>query len=258
MDSFSPPPLTPMKPWYKERAAKIFLGVISAILSIGILFGSFVGYYVWQIRVHGITPKAAPLTYQGKQSRLAEAKSTNGTVPQDLSQFIHTYNPTHGDASAPITIIAFIDFECPYCQADYAGFRRIMDQYGPAVRVVFKHLPISAIHPNSIEAALASTCAKEQERFWDYYALLFEQKKLDSDSLVRYAESLGFNIDRFTSCLRSQKYSRDIDTDLADAATLGLKGTPTYFVNQTKIEGVVDKTVWDTVILAELKKQTSR
>ena len=158
-----------------------------------------------------------------------------------------------GDERAPITIVAFIDFECPYSQKGYSIFADVMRRYEPVARVVFKHMPVELLHPNARQASLAAACANAQGKFWEYYDLLFTERQLDTASLNTYATQLGLNGQQFSDCLVSAQFGNAVDQDFADGAALGVAGTPTYFVNGTKIEGVVGADVWDDVIVSQLQ-----
>ena len=103
-------------------------------------------------------------------------------------------------------------------------------------------------------AHLAAACANEQNKFWEYHDLLFTVKKYDAASLTDYADKLKLNKKQFSDCLSSEKYKSAIEKDLYDSAMFNVRGTPTYFINQTKLEGVIPKDYWDKIILENLKK----
>ena len=178
----------------------------------------------------------------------------SGNEIKDINDFIRPNNPVFGKKDAPITILAFIDFECPYSSEAYADFKKIMSKYEPVIRVIFKNLPLINLHPDAMVAAEAGMCANEQNKFWPYYDLLFTKKDLENNPFVAYAEELGLNQDKFSICLGEEKYLPQITQDVSDAVSLGLRGTPTYFVNGAIIEGNITEADWDKVILQFLNK----
>ncbi|PIR04301.1 MAG: hypothetical protein COV59_01550 [Candidatus Magasanikbacteria bacterium CG11_big_fil_rev_8_21_14_0_20_39_34] len=211
-------------------------------------------YYSWQIK----QGKGADIVKELQNSQLSRStklQTTNSQKPvSSLKSFIKDYSPKKGSKDAKVTILAFIDFECPYSQESYATFQKVIEKYGKDTFIVFKNLPIDELHPDATTTALAASCANEQNAFWDYYNLLFTLKKFDSASLLGYANSLHLNTTEFQSCITNEKYLPQIQNDILDAINLGVQGTPTYFVNGIKIEGVYDLNTWDKVIMNELTK----
>lgn len=244
------------KPWHRQTGGQVFLAILGGLGFVVLAFGVMVGYYFWQLKT-GNTDQLAELKqsfYSGSFTADGSQNQNRKEVKEDIKNFIRPHNPTTNNNNAPITVLAFIDFECPYCQKAYPMFKEIMQEYGPAVNIVFKNFPIELVHPRSNEAALAAACAEEQNKFWPYYEQIFENNNLSRDSLLEYANNIKLQARQFTDCLDTAKYRPQIDQDLSDVASLGVRGTPTYFVNQVKIEGVVDKSIWQEVILEELQK----
>lgn len=239
--------------WYQTTLGRVFLGILITVLILIVIFTSFIIYYVWKIKAGGAEELAQAFNQQFTLDPEKLALGSNNQISQDIRLFIRKHNPQLGEANAPVTILAFIDFECPFCQASYPIFQEVVERYGPAVRVVFKHFPIAQLHPHALNAHLASTCAQEQNQFWPYYDQLFTNKLLTDAALTDEAERLSLDMNKFQSCFRAKKHQAEIDQDLRDGAELGIRGTPTYIVNQIKLEGVVPKNVWDTVILNELR-----
>lgn len=185
------------------------------------------------------------------------SSAVDKNAPQDIKDYnklIQDYNPSEGEKNAKVTILAFIDFECPYCQQNYETFKYIKEKYKPVLRVVFKHLPLTDLHPNAVSSALASTCAQEQDKFWEYYTALFENKKFDNESLYLYAQNIGLNTTKFDVCFKSEKYLINIEKDIADAVNIGLRGTPSYVLNGQILEGSIEQTDWDKYIIQHLNK----
>jgi len=202
-----------------------------------------VGYFLYNIK-YGDTNTL--FNKYGNNNQI-EKKSIN------TENFIHDHNPIFGPSTALVTIFAFEDFECPFCRQSFPIMKKIKEKYGPAIRIIFKHTPIVGIHPDSLLAHIASTCAQDQNKFWEYYDLLYTYQKLDKDSLLSYAESLAINNSKFQQCLETNTNLNNIETDLKDAAQIGLQGTPTYLVNGKQIQGVLSEDDWSNLILQELK-----
>lgn len=246
------PTLSPTTAWYKSRPGKIFVGFLGIIAMLLVLFGIMTGYYVWQIRQGNASQLSAQFsadfTFFGNQTDSKERLS----LPVPYESLIREHSPILGNPDAPITIIQFIDFECPFCQSSYPITKTIFDQFDPAVKIVFKHLPVESLHPNAMRAHLASTCAQEQGKFWEYYDRLFVTRALDDESLLEQAERIGLDTKEFSTCMLEERHKADILVDLQDAADAGVRGTPTYAVNNTKAEGVLPVNVWTALILQEL------
>lgn len=247
---------SPQIAWYKTHSGKIFLGILSlGVLLVGGFFG-LTGYYIYQIRSGNTSPpiKSASNKFTNAGGTSIDSAAL-AAIAQPMHQLIRSKNPTLGSRTAPVTIIAFIDFECPFCQESYATFKQVMEKYEGITQIIFKHFPITSIHPNSRLAALAADCAHAQGKFWPYYDTLFQKKTLDLDSLLQHAKSVSLEEKTFTTCLEKEAGSGTIDQDLADGASIGVRGTPTYVVNNQKIEGAIDLETWDRIILQALENK---
>jgi protein-disulfide isomerase len=143
----------------------------------------------------------------------------------------NTGAPAIGPRRAPVEIVEFSDFECPYCRQFRQVVDQIVERYGNDVRVVFRQLPLST-HPNAFKAAEASLCAHEQGEFWAYHDLLFaEQGRLSVADLKDKAERTGLNTEAFSSCLDGGQFADRVRFDAAEAERYGVQGTPQVFVN---------------------------
>ncbi|MBT3298226.1 DsbA family protein [archaeon] len=159
-----------------------------------------------------------------------------------------------GDADAPVTIIEFSDFECPYCARGWTTMKEIETNYVETgqVKIEFRHLPLS-FHANAEGAALASLCAGEQGMFWEYHDGLFENQNLLSSSyLDTLAEELDLDIDEFDECLDSREYIDWINSDKGMASSKGITGTPAFLVNGELIKGAQPYSTFETAIEAAL------
>jgi protein-disulfide isomerase len=159
-----------------------------------------------------------------------------------------------GDAKAPVTIIAFSDFQCPFCSRVVPTLTRIEQEYKGKVKIAFKHQPLP-FHPNAVIAAQAAEAAKDQGKFWEMHDKLFaNQQALGRDNLVQYAKDLGLDAGKFEKSLDSDKAKQQIESDKAEATKAGANGTPTFFVNGRRVVGAVPFENFKSIIDEELKK----
>lgn len=145
-----------------------------------------------------------------------------------------------GERDAAVTIVEFSDFECPFCVRVQPTLERIMEQYAGRVRLVYRHFPLTAIHPQAWTAAEASLCAGEQDRFWEFHDLLFaEQHAVSVPDLKEKARRIGLAGAEFDACLDSGRHSEAVRQDLLAATAAGVSGTPAFFVNGRFLSGAV-------------------
>jgi protein-disulfide isomerase len=162
--------------------------------------------------------------------------------------------PVKGPASAPITVIEFSDFQCPFCGRVNPTLKEIEDQYKGKVKIAFRNLPLP-FHDKAHLAAEAALAANEQGKFWPMHDKLFaNQQALDRPSLEKYAQELGLNMSKFTAALDSGKFKDKVDSDAKEGASFGATGTPTFFINGTRLVGAQPADKFKAVIDAELKK----
>jgi Na+/H+ antiporter NhaA len=146
-----------------------------------------------------------------------------------------------GDDAAPVTLVEYGDFECPFCGQAEPVVRELLNEFGHDLRYVFRHLPLSDVHPHAELAAEAAEAAGDQGSFWEMHDLLFNhQDALEPKNLVSYAEQLGLDVDRFTEELRRHEHAGRIASDVEDADMSGVSGTPTFFVNGLRHQGAYD------------------
>jgi protein-disulfide isomerase len=164
--------------------------------------------------------------------------------------------PSWGAADAPITIVEFSDFQCPFCERFYTDtYPQLKQKYGDKIRFVYRDFPLSQIHPQADIAAQAANCAHSEGKFWEYHDILFKnQSKLQRDDLVGYATQLGIDKTNFSKCLDSRTYDPQINQDLQDGFNLGVGGTPTFFINGRPVVGAQPFAVFAQAIDAELSQ----
>ena len=164
-------------------------------------------------------------------------------------------DPVIGDATAPVTIVEFSDFQCPFCARFYEQtLGQIESKYinTGKVKLVFRDFPLS-FHEEAEPAALAAECAHEQGKFWEYHDLLFEnQDQLGKDNYKKWAQEAGLDLPKFTACVESKKYQDEVQEDFTEGQQYGVTGTPGFFINGKLVSGAQPFTVFEQEIEAAL------
>lgn len=196
-------------------------------------------------------------THRGAESNAAELAGSNtvGGTGHKVQVRITETDPSVGNPGAPVTLIEFGDFECPFCQRFSAETMPLLIQREikeGKVRIVWKDFPLS-IHSYAQKAHEAGRCAWEQDKFWEYHDVLFaNQRKLGINDLKRYAKELNLNENQFTTCLDSGKYTALIREKVQEGITAGVSGTPSFLVNGTIVVGAQPYQVFaDAIARAE-------
>jgi protein-disulfide isomerase len=163
-------------------------------------------------------------------------------------------HPSTGGSSAPVTIIEFSDFQCPFCRAAESSLKQVRQKYGDQVKLVYVDFPLG-FHPHAMDAARAARCAADQDKFWQFHdALFLDQKKLDPDDLRQTAAKIGLDRDQFNTCFTTDKHGAGIRKDVAEGNSLGVTGTPSFFINGRELVGAQPPLKFDEVIDEELAR----
>jgi protein-disulfide isomerase len=165
------------------------------------------------------------------------------------------YDPARvkGDPKAPVAIVEFSDFQCPYCKKAETTMKDLLTKYNGRVKLAFRDFPLRALHPQAQVAAEAARCAGEQGKFWEYHdALYADQSKLDEPGLVEHARSLGLDEKSFQSCLKAGKFKSQIEQDVQEGSKAGVAGTPGFFINGIFVNGAQPEAEFEKIINAEL------
>jgi protein-disulfide isomerase len=184
-------------------------------------------------------------------------KKANATIALDAPRLSVEPGdgPAQGPASAPVTIVEFSDFQCPYCARAAITLRELKKQYGERVRLVFRHFPLRQIHPHAEKAAEAASCAGEQGHFWEMHDRLFEnQAQLELADLKRRASDLHLNTAAFDRCLDSGRAASRVQRDAAAGEELGVRGTPGIFINGRVFRGALPLQRFARVVDGELAR----
>jgi protein-disulfide isomerase len=223
--------------------------IFAILLPLTFIIGLAVGYFIWG-RVPAVTASEAA----------GASSSTDTTGASSTPQQVVRYevpiddDPALGPQNAAITIVEFSDYECPYCRRWHSEvYPNLRDAYAEQVRFVYRDFPLSSIHPNAFPAAEAANCANEQGAFWDFHEMLFSMELgLGSEAYQAYASRLGLDASAFSECLESGRFGGEVQADYDFAAELGVRSTPTFFINGIAVVGAQPFEVFQQVIDKEL------
>lgn len=164
---------------------------------------------------------------------------------------------TQGPKDAPITIVEFSDFQCPFCSRVVATLKELMRLYPKQVRLAFRDFPIVGLHPKAPKAHEAARCAGEHGKFWEYHDLLFEsQAQATTADFKRFAEQLKLDANNFAACLESGKHAAAVASDVQEGMRLGITGTPTFFINGRLNVGALPLETFQRLIEREVRRQS--
>jgi protein-disulfide isomerase len=160
--------------------------------------------------------------------------------------------PSKGPETAPIELIEFSDFQCPYCESAFPTVNQVLKTYGDRIHFIYRHYPL-AIHPRARPAAEASQCAAEQGKFWQFHDKLFgDQSKLGDEDFKQHAAQLGLDTAQFNACVDSRKYQVEIDNDIHAGDEAGVSGTPAFYINGRMLSGAQPFEAFKSIIDEEL------
>jgi protein-disulfide isomerase len=182
------------------------------------------------------------------------ARQLSGTA-DDLVDLFDDVDPEHdhirGSDEAPVTLVEYGDYECPFCGQAEVVIRELLDSFGDDLRYVWRHLPLSDVHPNAQMAAEAAEAAAAQGRFWDMHdRLLARQDELAPRDLWHHAKELGLDVERFVEDLRTREHAPRVADDVRSADASGVAGTPSFFINGQRHQGAYDLQTLTTVVRA--------
>lgn len=179
---------------------------------------------------------------------------------KEMAEITEGGTASKGEKDAPVTIVEFSDYQCPYCKRYIdETYPQIWEEYGSQIYYIFRDYPLP-FHPHAQKTAEAARCAGDQGKYWEMHDLLFserdqwaEKEEIDAD-LANYAARLGLNKSEFNECLSSGKYAQAVKDDMALGEKMGVSGTPTFFINGQKLVGAQPFEAFRVIIDAELEK----
>src|SRR5712691_2927396 len=187
------------------------------------------------------------------EALVAQNVQSSGQTEQQVAAKIEVGNaPVLGPKNAPVTIVEWSDFQCPFCGRVEPTLQQLREQYQGKIRIAWKNQPLS-FHPNAMPAAEAAMAAHEQGKFWEFHDALFKkQLQLGPALYDDLARQLGLDMDRFRGAIQARKHAAHIQADIAAGNAVGAQGTPTFFINGKKLVGAQPIDAFKQLIEAEL------
>lgn len=172
------------------------------------------------------------------------------------TQYSNPFSPKFGNKNSKVSVIFFLDFDCPYCYEEYFSIKNMLEKHLGDGYFEFRQFPLETIHSNSRALSNAVMCANEQDKFLDMFdSIYLDYKNRENgetsvdDLIVIYAKEVGLNLNTFNTCMKDLRYNKIINKDILDAINLGITGTPTFFVNGQKVEGVIKTENWEKLFI---------
>jgi len=234
---------------FRSKLSKIFKNqYIYPLLALSFILGIILSGIFFYLKINDAEFLGKKLEDLSIVNYVKEITSQN-RIEIDLGD-----DPAKGPEDAKVRIVEFSDFECPYCRR-YSNdtYLKLMAKYGNDINYVFKDYPL-AFHENAMLAAQAANCANDQGSFWEMHDLLFSSGVGKRGTLEEYASILNLDMDQFNKCLDTEKYKTEIEDDLAYGQSLGITGTPGFFINGLKIEGALPFEVFEQIIIHEARR----
>lgn len=228
-----------IKPWYRKWWGILIIIILTFILITFVALGFYIYHIVKTTYNNSYIGKISPQNTElnNKERALIEGQG---------NYWLGSNNPK-------ITIVEFSDFACPYCKNSFPKIREIGLKYKSDIKYIYRDMPL---RENSLDLAMAARCAGEQGLFWPMHDKLFQNQGASTGSdLLELANQIGAEKNKLKNCFETKKYLAQIQKDFSDGESLGVKGTPTWFINGNKVEGDMPMSAWEEIISKLLDKK---
>lgn len=237
------------RPWYKHWWGVLVIIILAIIV---IVFGYFVRETV---RYYGLIKRGdvstAELAFPSAFTVSGRLREQFLNTPSVGVPVATTDDPSFGNIAAPLVVVEFADFGCPWSREESFVIRELAAKYAERVLYIYRDFPLDDLHPEARLAAEASQCAGELGNFWAYHDKLYQnQSQLGRDYLIRYAREVGLNETEFSTCIDSGRYRAEVQQDIDDGVAAGVRGTPTFFLNGRRVEGAIPRDTLEKIFKA--------
>lgn len=237
--------------WYQRFGGVLGIALVATVVAIILFFVGSVWYYYHQIKNGN-----GELLFQSFYGGFSNSDKKSGSGPTsevDRANIELASAPSMGTNNPKVTVVEFVDFKCPNCKTESPILRQVMQKYGSKVKLIIRNFPVESTHPGANQLAILAQCAYNQGWYWPLHDWLYEnQEKLGDSFGAVDIENLGslfsWDVQKMKDCFNSQEVKILVNKDYADAYSFGVAGTPTFFINGKKVEGVIPFEVWDNFL----------
>lgn len=226
-------------------------------LPLAIIVFLLITYFVYLTARYYIKIQRGDLLDLG-QGSFSQIEVTGGGQKKivDASELKGENSPSIGNVDAKLQIVEFLDFTCPFSKQAFFVMRELVTRYPERMNLTIRYFPLQdEAHKGGLEAAIGAVCAQKQGKFWAYHDKLFQnQKNFTKEDLAAYSGQIGLDVPSFTKCLESDEARKKVENDWSDGYSLGLRGTPTFFVKNQRIEGAAPLNAWEKTIIKQSTK----
>ena len=235
--------------WYQTVWGVGLIGLGVFVGAVIVLFSILTIKFVFDIRA-GKGGEAGREFY-GSFTPFTGLNSTSGSI--DRARLEEGDFPYLGSSTAATTIVEFVDFKCPNCRTAHPIMQQVVQKHGSKVKLIIRELPFESLHPGTTDLAYVAVCSREQGKFWAVYDYFFVNQdrlpeKWSENDTVELARFLDMDSQKLLACIKKPATQQAVNRDYADAISSGARGTPTFFVNGRKLEGVVPLSVWEEIL----------
>lgn len=240
--------------FFKKQTDMNSKGTTIAIIAASVLLSSSIFFVGIQVKDMTAAIFGTPGERAAAPAPAPEAKpADNDSGPVDVE--LRADDHIKGDKNAPVVIVEYSDFECPFCGRFYSDtLGQVEDTYiktGKA-KLAYRHFPLS-FHQNAMPAAIASECAGDQGKFWEMHNAIFDnQTAIGPDNLKKHAAQIGLDTAKFNKCFDGREHESEIRTEMAEGSQFGVSGTPGFFINGKSVSGAQPFEVFKSIIESEL------
>lgn len=225
---------------------------IGTIVTLVILF--LLGLFVWRVVFFTTQIRSGNLNLSDlnfSQTVSTITKLASEPIKDQVFDVVLKNRPTLGNPNAPVTIVEFADFGCPFSRTSSFVMRSLASKYPNQFQYIYRDFPLIELHPLAQTASEAAACANEQGKFWEYHDKLYQnQGALEDSSFEQFATQLNLDTNRFNTCLVAHTYAKQVEQDYQDGLAAGVRGTPTFFINGNRIPGSIPQNVLENVIVS--------
>ncbi|OGH93805.1 MAG: hypothetical protein A2538_02945 [Candidatus Magasanikbacteria bacterium RIFOXYD2_FULL_41_14] len=232
--------------WYQTVWGILLLGVGIVIVVVVVAFLILLGKYWNEIKT-GKVVQLPSAVYGGFSTATVSDPSGGAATRADIET---SDDPFLGNPDADVVIVEFVDFKCPNCKAELPIMKQVLQKYGHRIKWIVRDFPVESTHPGASQAAEIINCASEQGLYWVAHDWFYNNQDnlvqaLAGDEINIVADLIGLDYKKLVTCLGNSTIRAEVNRDFADGYKAGVAGTPTFFINGYKVEGVVPFEAWD-------------